>query len=91
MRAADQDCNLNGLLDDCNILDGTSQDLDGDNIPDECPLTFIDVPLYSTIQAAIAAGQGHRRVADGTCVAFINLLGKAITLTSVDKPHVHHH
>ena len=84
-----QDCNLNGLLDDCDILDGTSQDLDGDNIPDECPLTFIDVPaLAPTIQAAItAAGTGTTvRVADGTYVENINLLGKAITLTSVNGP-----
>src|SRR5262249_50728854 len=30
------DCNGNGKLDACDILDGTSRDADGDGIPDEC-------------------------------------------------------
>ncbi|MEE2895852.1 MAG: LamG-like jellyroll fold domain-containing protein [Planctomycetota bacterium] len=30
------DCNLTTTLDACDILDGTSDDLDGDGVPDEC-------------------------------------------------------
>jgi hypothetical protein len=30
------DCNLNDVPDECDIAGGTSQDLDGDGIPDEC-------------------------------------------------------
>jgi hypothetical protein len=38
------DCNGNGTLDACDIADGTSQDLDGDGIPDECA-TATTVPV----------------------------------------------
>jgi hypothetical protein len=31
-----QDCNDNGVLDECDIASGYSQDLDGDGRPDEC-------------------------------------------------------
>ena len=30
------DCNGNGVLDECDIADGTSLDADGDGLPDEC-------------------------------------------------------
>ena len=30
------DCNGNGILDNCDISDGTSNDNDGDGVPDEC-------------------------------------------------------
>lgn len=33
---ADLDCNDNGVLDECDIADGTSQDSHNDGIPDEC-------------------------------------------------------
>jgi hypothetical protein len=33
---ADADCNGNGVLDSCDIASGTSVDLDGSGIPDEC-------------------------------------------------------
>ncbi|MCZ6834868.1 MAG: VWA domain-containing protein [Planctomycetota bacterium] len=32
----DSDCNANGVLDSLDILDGTSLDLNGDRLPDEC-------------------------------------------------------
>lgn len=32
-----KDCNGNGIDDACDIASGTSDDLDGDGIPDECP------------------------------------------------------
>jgi len=31
-----EDCNLNGVSDACDIAYGTSEDLDGDGVPDEC-------------------------------------------------------
>ncbi len=31
-----EDCNNNGIDDDCDILDGTSQDCNQNNVPDEC-------------------------------------------------------
>jgi hypothetical protein len=34
--APGNDCNGNDIPDDCDILEGTSSDLDGDGIPDEC-------------------------------------------------------
>jgi hypothetical protein len=30
------DCNTNGVLDECDIASGTSLDVNGDGIPDEC-------------------------------------------------------
>ncbi len=30
------DCNLNGIADACDIVDGTSLDVDGNGVPDEC-------------------------------------------------------
>lgn len=33
---ATNDCNLNGVPDDCDIAEGTSADVDGDGFPDEC-------------------------------------------------------
>lgn len=35
------DCNLNGAPDSCDITDGLSEDLDGDNTPDECFEPFV--------------------------------------------------
>lgn len=35
------DCNGNGVLDETDIADGTSPDVDGDGIPDECQLVFV--------------------------------------------------
>jgi len=32
----ESDCNLNGVIDPCDILDETSTDVDADGIPDEC-------------------------------------------------------
>jgi hypothetical protein len=36
------DCNENGILDDCDVIEGTSQDCDGDMMPDECQDTSTD-------------------------------------------------
>jgi hypothetical protein len=36
MPGEDQDCNHNGRHDECDIISGTSEDNDGDGIPDEC-------------------------------------------------------
>ena len=30
------DCNANGIPDECDLADGTSEDVDGDGLPDEC-------------------------------------------------------
>lgn len=35
-RCVDTDCNLNGVADDDDIADGTSQDANGNGVPDEC-------------------------------------------------------
>ena len=65
------DCNKNGILDACDIASGTSQDNDGDGIPDECedfspptpnPMTFetpggIPTPI-STTAIAMRATEG---------------------------------
>jgi hypothetical protein len=32
------DCNANGILDECDLLYGTSTDVDGNGVPDECEL-----------------------------------------------------
>ncbi|UCE61710.1 MAG: hypothetical protein JSU63_08170, partial [Phycisphaerales bacterium] len=34
--ACETDCNANGVLDECDIAQGTSSDVDGSGIPDEC-------------------------------------------------------
>ena len=31
-----EDCNENGVLDSCDVIDGGSKDADGDGVPDEC-------------------------------------------------------
>ncbi len=39
-RTASRDCNVNGVFDRCDIGDGTSNDFDGDGVPDECQPEF---------------------------------------------------
>jgi len=39
--AAFTDCNENGVLDECDIADGTSQDENQNGIPDECEVTAV--------------------------------------------------
>jgi hypothetical protein len=38
-----EDCNENGVRDDIDIAEGTSDDLDGNGVPDECELTLPSV------------------------------------------------
>jgi len=52
------DCNGNGVLDDCDIASGVSQDLSGDGIPDECQLTIHVPGDVLTIQDALDLLQG---------------------------------
>ncbi|MCH7632887.1 MAG: hypothetical protein IIB59_06705, partial [Planctomycetes bacterium] len=39
-----EDCNSNGVLDECDIADGTLTDADDNGIPDSC---FIPIPTVS--------------------------------------------
>ena len=51
---ATNDCNLNGVPDDCDIAAGTSADADGDGFPDECypPLCPADLDGDGQVNAA---------------------------------------
>jgi len=86
------DCNQNGVLDSCDIADGTSQDLDQDGVPDECRLD-IQVPLdFLTLQEALdfAVDGGVITVSDGTYTGtgngHLDFGGKALTLQSEHGP-----
>lgn len=46
------DCNRNGVPDACDIDGGTSQDLDGDGIPDECQALFGDIDGNGEVDGA---------------------------------------
>ncbi len=82
------DCNNNGRADECDIADGTSHDVDDDDIPDDCePVHNVTQDtLHLTIQEAIVASVAadEIEVSPGTYFERINLLGKAITLRSTD-------
>jgi len=46
------DCNDNGVPDPCDILDGTSRDIDGDWVPDECEYAYGDFDLDGDVDQA---------------------------------------
>lgn len=53
------DCNLNGVVDACDIAGGTSLDVNGDGVPDECGVTTHllltpDAECYSTLAGPAA-------------------------------------
>ncbi|MCH7870486.1 MAG: FG-GAP repeat protein [Planctomycetes bacterium] len=50
--AVDDDCNDNGVADLCDIRDGTSSDLDGNTVPDEC----VTPPVIGPVPAVSAWG-----------------------------------
>ncbi len=84
------DCNSNGLGDLCDIAAGTSDDVDGDEIPDECRLIYnvTQDTFHTLIQDAIdlSTNGDEIEVPPGTFVENFDLLGKAITLRSTEGP-----
>jgi hypothetical protein len=87
-----EDCNANGIPDLCDIYVGTSDDLDGNIIPDECqPHRYVPAE-YATIQAAIDAADAGDVivVADDTYTGDGNInvdfLGKEVVLRSENGP-----
>lgn len=68
------DCNTNGILDCCEIVDGTDLDRNGNRIPDSCEALLVP-EQYGTIQAAIDAVPegGVVLVGPGTYQENINL------------------
>jgi len=42
------DCNSNGIEDAIDIAEGTSQDVDGNGVPDECEIRSVSCPLVGT-------------------------------------------
>lgn len=84
------DCNSNDVADACDIADGTSIDVDGDGVPDECEVirNVTQDTVHATIQAAIdaAVAADEIEVGPGVYVERINLLGKAITVRSTAGP-----
>ena len=90
------DCNGNGVSDDFDIAHGTSADLDGNGLPDECQqqLYVNRVPSeYATIQSAINhAPDGFEvLVADGVYTGSgnknLDFGGKTITIKSENGPY----
>jgi len=57
------DCNANGVLDACDIVDGTSPDNNGNGIPDECE------PFYANEWAKLLASDGETEDYFGCAVA----------------------
>lgn len=55
----DNDCNGNGVLDDCDIANGTSLDLNGNGMPDECD--DLDPAVWTTehFTAAVVCNKCH--------------------------------
>ena len=88
----DADCNLNGVLDSCDIDSGSSLDIDLNGIPDECQGVLLVPDVYPTIQFAVdQAGPGATIVVSdglysGVDNTMINVLGKAITIQSANGP-----
>lgn len=65
------DCNGNGIDDRCDIASGTSLDLDGDHVPDECQcagVAFCSATPNSTGSPAAIWASGSCAVADGDFV-----------------------
>ena len=50
------DCNGNGLSDACDLLTGTSEDLDMNGVPDECGTRFIRADLNEDLMVNLADG-----------------------------------
>jgi hypothetical protein len=81
------DCNGNGILDGCDLVDGSSSDRNANRVPDECEA--LDVPGdHTTIQAAIDAApdRGVVLVAPGTYNESLHFPadGRDIVLVSSD-------
>jgi Right handed beta helix region len=61
------DCNLNGIPDDCDLADGTSHDCDLNGLPDECQalgVSYCTENLNSTGYPARITGSGSADVAN---------------------------
>ena len=55
-----EDCNFNGVRDQCDIDDGYSDDYDLNGIPDECDPDCNDnnIPVNSSINRLLNSGKG---------------------------------
>ena len=87
------DCNGNGIPDDCDIADGTSEDSNNNGVPDECEFagTYYVPDDFGTIQSAINAVlvEGSTIIVrPGTYPENLDFLGKAVEVRSELGPDV---
>jgi hypothetical protein len=87
--AGASDCNLNGRPDTCDVSDGSSQELNGDGVPDEClicPPSPPHVELIANVQGTPVASVKNRylsfRAGDG-----IQSQAIQVTLTNLPPPY----
>ncbi|MEY4118550.1 MAG: hypothetical protein RLZZ116_1878, partial [Planctomycetota bacterium] len=87
--AAGNDCNNNGRLDSCDIAQGSSSDLNGNAIPDDCEFV-VGGSGYATIDAAVAAAPAGAviRVSPGSYSTGLILDSKPLSLVSIGGPAV---
>ena len=67
------DCNSNGVLDSCDIIAGTSQDIDLDGVPDEC-----GAPVVTFIRGDVNA-DGGLDISDGIACLQVLFSGAGTT------------
>jgi hypothetical protein len=87
--AAGNDCNNNGRLDSCDIAQGSSSDLNGNSVPDDCEFV-VGGSGYATIDAAVAAAPAGAviRVSPGSYSTGLVLDSKPLSLVSIGGPAV---
>ncbi|MBI1853449.1 MAG: PQQ-dependent sugar dehydrogenase [Planctomycetes bacterium] len=84
-RLGSPDCNLNGIADSCDISDGTSLDLNGNGVPDECEHPCVDGTVGSASGTIAKVLQVDGSSGNASGVVF-KRVGHPLTVTLASSP-----